>query len=98
MLSNETCLNLGLIKFCKQLSCENKETVSILAEYRDVFEGIGKFPGVASLEIDDQISPVIQKARRIHTNMQSDLKDELVNLENKGILSLSKKSTFTQTG
>lgn len=91
LLSERACVSLGLIKYCNQISTDanqklKKDLDSIINEFQDVFNGIGKFAGTVKLEIDKSISPVIQKARRIPVNYLGQLEEELKSLSKMGII------------
>lgn len=68
-----------------QFECRSQLN-GILKEYNDVFNGIGKFPGKVKLEIDKNIRPVIQKARRIPVNYLKPLESELEHLSKLNIV------------
>ena len=60
---------------------------SSIAEYDDLFHGIGKLKGVqVKLHIDDQIQPVAQKHRRVPFHLREKLDTELERLEKAGII------------
>ena len=60
---------------------------SLIAEYDDLFHGIGKLKGVqVKLHIDDQIQPVAQKHRRVPFHLREKLDTELERLEKAGII------------
>ena len=96
LLSEKTCLELGLVKYCFKLESSNnfdttleagrKKAQDILDKYPSVFEGYGCLPGEVSLEIDEKIKPVIQTPRRVPINLRKDLKKELLQLEKDGII------------
>lgn len=96
LLSEETCLDLELIKYCFKLeSIENsnetlkigrKKAEQILHKYQSVFEGYGCIPGEVSLQIDENVKPVIQPPRRVPISLRKDLKAKLSKLEKEGII------------
>ena len=60
---------------------------SLIAEYDDLFHGIGRLKGVqVKLHIDDQIQPVAQKHRRVPFHLREKLDTELERLEKAGII------------
>lgn len=86
LLSENACVSMGLIKYCKQLINDNQQKLrsqlnDIVNEFEDVFCGIGKFPDPVKLEIDNSVPPVIQKARRIPVNYLKQLEEELKIIE-----------------
>lgn len=104
LLSESTCLALGLIKYCRSIStmqCYSKNVNSLRMEagkivdsFGDVFEGYGKLPGKVKLEIDSNVQPVIQKPRRIPVALKEKLKEELDKLEKDNIV--TKVETHTE--
>ena len=90
LLSCKTSQAMGLIKFCRKVETldiiDKKETEKIIRKYEHLFEGYGKLPGEVNLEIDANIKPVIQKARRIPIALRAPLKNEIARLEQEGII------------
>ncbi|KAL1446555.1 hypothetical protein WDU94_005570 [Cyamophila willieti] len=91
LLSAETCEKLKLIKFCNKISSETKvekniHSDPIINQFADVFQGIGRMKGDAQIEIINGRNPVRQPPRRIPVNMREDLKKELEDMENMGII------------
>ena len=67
---------------------------SLIAEYDDLFHGIGKLKGVqVKLDIDDQIQPVAQKHRRVPFPLREKLDTELERLEKAGIIEKVENAT-----
>jgi rRNA-processing protein FCF1 len=58
--------------------CHNE---SILSEYKDVFEGIGLFPGECDICIDEHIATAINSPRRISFALREKLQTELERME-----------------
>ncbi|XP_065074181.1 uncharacterized protein K02A2.6-like [Ochlerotatus camptorhynchus] len=58
----------------------------IVERNSDIFNGYGKMPGKVSLEIDTNVSPVIQQPRRVPIALRAPLKVELDNLEKDNII------------
>ncbi|XP_031335482.1 uncharacterized protein LOC116165305 [Photinus pyralis] len=98
ILSANACSKLGLIQFCNKLKVEVENSLQVEAEniindYMDVFEGYDRFPGEVELEIDQNVNPVIQKARRIPISLRKKLKEELDKLVQEGILTREDQHT-----
>ena len=88
LLSTNTCEKLGLLTLHTSDVCQQKNngkeesnftsgdvTVdSILAEYEDVFKGLGCLPGELHLEIDNTIRPVQHTPRKIPIATKEELK------------------------
>lgn len=66
------------------VNCEGAK--KIVQRYQNVFEGYGKLAGEVHLEIDNNVPPVIQPARRVPMAFRNHLKDELQKLVNDGII------------
>ena len=58
----------------------------ILEDYEDIFTGEGEFQKELPLEVDETISPVKQRVRIIPLAMKSRLKEELIRLEQLGVI------------
>ncbi|RLU19993.1 hypothetical protein DMN91_008552 [Ooceraea biroi] len=95
LLSERTCLTLGLVKYCFKLSKTKTdpaliqgrlEAERIIAKHKSIFEGYGLIPGEVELEVDPNIPPVIQRARRIPICVRKDLENELEVLEKENII------------
>lgn len=79
----------------KSSVCEiNREGAEeIINQYKHVFQGYGNLPGEVHLEIDENIPPVIQPARRVPMAFRSSLKEELSKLEKDGIITKEQSHT-----
>ncbi len=66
LLSSHDSLVLGLLSKAEIHSLVSVDSVEqIVKEYSDVFEGLGKVPGVVSLKVDPDISPVAPPPRPV---------------------------------
>lgn len=95
LLSCKISKQMGLIKICKKLVNSNidTDTQSIINKYDSVFQGLGQFSGELDLEIDTEIKPVVQKARRVPLALREPLKEELCRLEQQGIIQKEENHT-----
>ena len=59
---------------------------SILTEYADVFEGLGKMEGKLHFEVDETVQPSVMPPRRVPIAVKGKLKSELQRLEDKGVI------------
>ena len=59
---------------------------NILAEYDSVFKGIGCLPGEYDLEIDESITPVQVRPRKIPLSMKEEFKTKLDTLTKQCII------------
>lgn len=88
LLSADKCVKLGLVKFCNTIKINNldsiedleKEAHRIIEKYKDVFQGYGCLENAINLEVDENITPSIQKPRRIPIHLREQLKEELDSL------------------
>lgn len=82
ILGLKSCLALGLIKRIYSL-----EEVRLETEYADFFEGLGEIIGIQhKIQIDSDVTPVIQPPRRVPVALCEPLKEELQRMENLGII------------
>ena len=58
----------------------------VLSEYQDVFEKQGCFEGLLHLEIDNTVAPVKMPIRKFPLAIRDEIKNELDNLVNRGII------------
>jgi hypothetical protein len=94
LLSEESCRRLRLIKYCKSIYSNpvsileegRAQSFAIMDKYKTVFEGLGKFPGKISLEVDENVKTVVAKPRRISLAYRDKMKAELDRLEESGII------------
>ena len=83
ILGLSSCLSLNLIQLV--LSVEERQandTVSqtpgdILTEYKDVFEGLGSFPGLHKIQLKPEVNPVIHPPRKVPIALRDRLEKEL---------------------
>ena len=59
------------------------------AQYSDVFTGLGKYEKEYHIEVDSNVTPVIQQCRKVPYARYDKLKHTLVDLENEGSLQVS---------
>ncbi|XP_062713612.1 uncharacterized protein K02A2.6-like [Aedes albopictus] len=88
LLSSQSAMDLGIIQVhdMYSLSTLQQECDKILSKYKDVFEGDGKFDGKFKIEIDNSITAVQQKPRRIPLAYLPELKAKIEELEKKEIV------------
>ena len=83
LINAETAEVLGLIKFTKTIMTKN----SIISQYPEVFNGIGKMKGEkVKLHIDKNVDPVVQPYRRIPLAMREKVGKEQTRLENADVI------------
>ena len=91
LLSLQTCLDLKLLSYEVESVClveaHNKLTKDqIVADYPDVFRGLGLFPGEYTIELDTSIPPVQNRPRRIPHTMKQAVESKLAEMEKAGII------------
>ena len=59
---------------------------SILKEYADVFEGLGRMEGKFHFEVDETVQPPVMPPRCVAIAMNDELKSELQRLEDKSVI------------
>ena len=57
----------------------------LLEDYKDVFTGIGLFPGEYRIKLDPEVKPVVHAARKIPIVLQKRLEKELQDMQKKGV-------------
>lgn len=55
----------------------------LLDDYKDVFEGLGSFPGEYKIETDPSVRPVQHQPRKVHQAMKQEIHTKLKDLENR---------------
>ena len=82
VLGLNACLRLRLISLlCAINSPDGRESVKGIDDYADVFQGLGKFPGTHSIQVDPSIPPVVNPPRRVPIALKDKLKVELDRME-----------------
>ena len=92
LLSSETCAQLGLLEveiepYEEVHSLESKFLTreQIMANYRDVFEGLGHI-GNTTIVTDPLVKPTQHSQRRVPIALRDKVKEKLEDLESKGIV------------
>ena len=87
LLSYETSVDLGLLTITNHVKANHTQT--IIGEYQDVSQSIGKLKGTqVKLHIDQSVKPVQQTHRRIPFYVRKQVEAELKNLEEQDIIEL----------
>ena len=85
LLSYQTAVELGLFMITNNVVTDNIHP--IIAEFPDVFQGIGKLKGIqVNLHIDESVRPVKQTHRRIPFHVRKQVEAELQILEQQDII------------
>lgn len=98
LLSANASQKLGLVKFCnsvtKKVADEAKkipqnllkQAEEIIKKHAKVFEGYGRLPGKAKIEVDPAVTPSHQRPRRFPTAKRKALKESLEVMERDEII------------
>ncbi|KAL5517497.1 hypothetical protein EMCRGX_G003052 [Ephydatia muelleri] len=91
LLSLDTCLKLGLLKYNTEEVCivhsDQELTHSrICEEYLDLFSGIGCLPGEYDIELDSAIPPVQNRPRKVPHMMKAAVEEKISSLVQCGVL------------
>lgn len=88
LLSGKACQALQLLSFSEDILHVSTSTSKeqILNEYADVFNGLGKLPGVYHIETDPNVKPVQNNPRRVAIPTEEELKAKIDELEQMEVL------------
>jgi len=89
LLSARACQALNLINFSENIMHINTSTLTkeqVLKDYADIFNGLGKLPGVYHIETDPNVQPVQSNPRRVAIPLQEELKEKIAELEQMEVL------------
>ena len=92
VLSAQTCKEMGLLARIHSLQQHNiAERLtdldqSILAEYPDLFQGLGCLPGEHTIKLDPSVPPVVHPPRKVPVSLKEKIKDELDRTEKAGVI------------
>lgn len=82
ILGLAACVRLNLVRRVYIVDTE-KETDydELMAEYSDLFQGLGCLPGKHTIRVDKSVPPVIHPCRKVPFTLQKPLKAELDRME-----------------
>lgn len=89
----ENILAIDSIVSTEKPSSSQWSLQQIKAEYADVFMGDGCLEGEYKIEIDNTVKPVQLPKRRVPVTMMKPLKEELQDLQRRGIIAPVERST-----
>lgn len=82
VLGLKTCQEMNLIKRIEAIQKEELTTTKeLISEYKDVFTGLGCLKQKYHIEVDENVSPVHNQARKIPLALQERVKQELKRME-----------------
>lgn len=85
ILGLSSSVELGLLKRVDYTGIINKKE-KIINEYKENFNGIGKFPIKAHIPLNEKILPIIKPSRRIPFSIRDGVKKKLDEMEKVGII------------
>ncbi|XP_037501533.1 uncharacterized protein K02A2.6-like [Rhipicephalus sanguineus] len=59
---------------------------NVLNDFPDVFEGMGKLPGVYSIQLKEGVTPTVSAPRRVPSALEHKVKEELQRMQQNGII------------
>lgn len=87
LLGLDDCLKFNLImRINTVISCLPNTKDKVYAQFKDIFEGLGKIPGKCTIELAENAQPVIQYQRKVPLSLHESLKKSLDNLESKNVI------------
>ena len=91
----QTSQRLGLVQVAQSVKQQEPNKVESLVEnYRDFFEGLGKLKGFqVRLHVDEDVLPVAQPPRRVPFHVRKKLEEQLLNDEKLGVIEKTEGST-----
>ena len=72
-----------------------KDKDDLVKQYPDCFDGIGKFQGQYHINVDPSIPLVVHAQRRVPLSLRDDIKEELDDMESRGIIAKLKEGEPT---
>lgn len=90
ILGLQTSVALGIV--CR-VDAINNQLQQIVDQYKDCFEGLGKFPGKTTIHLKEGALPKLHYKKRFPFSVLDGLKAELNNLGEQGIISRVEKPT-----
>jgi hypothetical protein len=85
ILGLPSCRVLDIVRRVDHIST-SQSTTDILNDFKDVFSGLGCYPGKHHIVLDNKAIPVVHAPRRVPLALHAKLKDSLDSLVSTGIL------------
>ena len=87
LLGCSTAAELGLVSFpARAVNARSTTLEDLMEEYADRFQGIGKLDTQVKLHIDDKVTPIQQKTRRVPFHVRDEVENELDRLQEMDII------------
>ena len=94
ILGRQACSDLGLVKLVHTVTQQPILTIdALLAQYEDVFSGLGQFQEAYDIKLKLDVTPVIHPPRRVPLSILERLKVKLTDMENAGVIRKTTKPT-----
>ena len=72
-----------------------KDKDDLVKRYPDCFDGVGRFQGQYHITVDPSVPPVVHAQGRVPLNLRDDIKEELDDMESRGIITKIKEGEPT---
>ena len=72
-----------------------KDKGDLVKRYPDCFDGVGKFQGQYHITVDSSVPSVVHAQRRVPLSLRDDIKDEMDDMESRGIITKLKEGEPT---
>ena len=89
LLGSKSSVDLNVIKqvYNVQSSYTSQDTLQdIMSEFKDVFTGVGLFPGECTIHLKPEAEPVVHPPRKVPVALREPLKAELKRMEDSDII------------
>ena len=88
LLSFRTAMSLGVVNIVRSITSSDDEIVkNLVSEFESVFHGVGLLKEYqVKLHIDESVTPVHQKHRRVPFSVRNKVEKEIRKLESDGII------------
>ena len=93
ILGLSLCQHLNLVKRVDALHTADRPISQLLAQFQDLFNGVGCLSTEHHIAIDPSISPVIHPCRRVLLSLLLKLKLKLAEMEKMGVIKRRNKPT-----
>ncbi|KAI8438614.1 hypothetical protein MSG28_011052 [Choristoneura fumiferana] len=87
ILGRHACKEMNLIKRVFAINESNAAENPFVAEYQDVFQGLGCLPGTYKIRLNYGCKPVVHAPRKVPIPLREKVKDKLEDMERQGIIS-----------
>ena len=85
ILGLPSCEELNILKLVETIG-EQKTAETLMEQYSDVFEGIGRLKEKHQIHVDKNVQPVVHAPRKVSYKMRGKLKEELNRMESLDVI------------